>query len=89
MTGLAILIRSFPHTKYPDEVDVAIQVATGEQPLKTRQVITLRDVERDYLDTLVTETVSTYMYGETVQDVCRAAVTVKKQARAHAMSHSL
>lgn len=87
MTAFAVQIRSFPHTAYPDQVDVAIQVGTGESQLKTRQVVTLRGVECDFLDTLVTECTSAYMYGETPQDVAKAASAVKSQARAHGAMH--
>lgn len=88
MTAYALVVRSFPHTKFPDEVDVSLQIAVGDGPLKTRQVVTLRGVECDYLDTLATETVSAYMYGETPADVARAMSDVRKQARAHGLAHS-
>jgi len=87
MTALAVVVRSFPHTNFPDEVDVSVQVARGDGPLKTRTVVTLRGVECDFLDTMVTEAVSAYMYGEKPQDVARAVSDVKKMARAHGASH--
>lgn len=87
MTQFAIVIRSFPHTKFPDQVDISVQVAVGDNPLKTRTVITLQGVECDFLDTLVTEATSAYMYGAKPQEVARAALDVRKQAREHGHSH--
>lgn len=89
MTAFSVTIRSYPHTKFPDQVDVSIQVAVGENPLKTRTVITLQGVECDFLNTLVSEAASAYMYGEKPRDVASAALAVRQQARAHGEAHSL
>lgn len=87
MTSFRILVRSFPHTKYPDEVQVLVQVGVRSGPLKTRWAHTFRGLECDYLNTLATEAMTTYMYGECARDVASACQGVAKMAKAHAAAH--
>lgn len=89
MTGFGLTIRSYPHTKFSDEVDVSLAVATGDGPLKTRTVVSLRGLECDYLNTLVSEAASAYMYGEKPQDIVKAALDVRTLARQHAAAHGM
>jgi len=87
MTQMAFTVRSWPHTRFADEVDISVQIAVGDEPLKTRQVATLRGVECDYLNTIVGEIASSYMYGERPKDVSRAFVDVVRLAREHGAAH--
>jgi len=84
MTSLNLLVRSFPLTPDPEQVVIWVQVGIGSKEAKTRQVVQLQGVERDFLNTLVEEITSTFMYGETPRDVVRAASAVKTLAKRHA-----
>lgn len=88
MTRLELRIKSFPHTKHPDQVDIEIRCAVGSEAVKTRYVCSLTHNERDYLNTMVTEVTMAYMYGETPRDLCVAAASVRKLARFHEHSTS-
>lgn len=87
MTSLSIEIRSYPHTPYPDEVDIEVSIGTGGKPRKTVWAGRWRGYECDYLNTLVEDVASTYMYGETRKDVKSTCAGVAKLARRHATDH--
>lgn len=87
MTSLQVHVRSYPHTEHPDEVEVSIAVAVGQEGLKTRHVLTLKGVQCDYLNTLVEDVTNAYMYEEKPAHVVRAAASVHKLAKAHAIQH--
>lgn len=89
MTALTVTIRSWPRTASPDQVYVDVACSTGSGPLKTRASVTFTDLERDYLNTLVEDVVSTYMYGETPRDLARSVASVAKLARAHQRKHGM
>lgn len=90
MTSFAVVIKSYPHTMHPDEVIVAVKVGVGSvaEP-KTRWMVTLPGVQRDYLNTLVESAAMTYMYGETPRDVVKACAAVHKLARQHERTCSM
>lgn len=87
MTSLRITVRSYPHTSFPDQVAVEVAVGNGGKDLKTVTSLGLQGVGCDFLDTLVQEAVSSYMYGETRKDVRRAVLDVYKASKAHEVTH--
>lgn len=87
MTQCVLRIESWPHTKFSDEVRLTVQIGVGGQDPSSAVVAVLKGVEADYLNTLVEDTVSAYMYGETVKDVRQAVNDVWRLARAHGAAH--
>lgn len=87
MTGLSVLLNSWPHTRQPDECTIVIGGRVGTEAMKSRAAITLARSERDYVDTYINEAVQGYLYGETWRQVAKQLATVHKLARQHGVAH--
>lgn len=70
-----------------DGCQVIVRVQTAGGILTTVAALRLEGRQSDYLDTLVTEVVSAWHYGEGPRDVATAAASVHKVARRHARAH--
>lgn len=87
MTRLNLLVESWPHTKFPDHVRLTVQIGEGTGDPASAIVVVLQGVEADFLNTIVEDAVSAYMYGEKPRDVRQAVNDVWRLARAHGASH--
>lgn len=83
MGDLRVLLRppdaARPHT----EVIVSVSLSNRSDPWPI-WVGTLVGSETDFLQTLVTDVVNAWAYGERPKDVAKAAIAVRKAAVAHA-----
>lgn len=87
MTALTLKVESWPRTEHPDEVRINVQVATGEGDPSTVTVVVLQGVECDFVNTVVEDATTAYMYGERPKDVRRSVNDVWRLARAHGARH--
>lgn len=80
--GLAIALDDLTHD-FTDGLDVTVRQVYTDGVTATVWSGRLVGTEVDFLDTLVTEVTSAFMYGK-AGDVARAAVAVNRQAKRHA-----
>ena len=86
MTGIRVGIESLTTTHLHDACQIDIQIQHHNRPWSSIMLFTLEGRECDFVDTVVREATSAWMYGERWQDVVRNVKAVKKLAAAHARS---
>lgn len=86
MHDLRITLRRPYDDDHPLTIIVAVARKRDDPPMPI-WVGTLEGTASDYLNTLVSEAVMAWAYGQRPKDVMIACTGVRKQARAHAALH--
>ena len=87
MEGVRLTCQA-PEPGLRDHLTIAVEVKRRGGPWWTVYVTTLEGIQADHLNTMASEVVTAWAYGETQRDVQVAAASVKKQAKVHEIRHA-
>lgn len=87
MTAVSVTIFQPEPGTFSTDLEVRVSVAKGHGDPFTVWAAGLTGIESDFLQTLVSEVVTAWAYGERPRDVVLAAQAVRKQAREHKAAH--